>query len=48
MTEPFWIGFFGVLGALGAVVIVVAILGLGYLAGLFVRASLTVWRRRKR
>lgn len=47
MTEPFWIGFWGVLGALGALLAVVAILGAGYFAGLFARASLTVWRRRK-
>ena len=48
MTEPFLIGFYGVLGALGALLLVVAILALGYLAGLFARASLTVWRQRKR
>lgn len=48
MTEPFWIGFWGVLGVLGALLAVISILGLGYLAGLFIRASLAVWRRRRR
>jgi len=47
MSEPFLIGFWGVLGALAAVLTVIAILGLGYFTVLFARVSLTVWRRRK-
>lgn len=48
MSEAFIIGFGGVLGALVALLAVISILGLAYFVGLFVRASLTVWRRRKR
>jgi len=41
-------GFAVTLGVITALVLVGAVLGVGYFGGLFVRASLTVWRRRKR
>lgn len=41
-------GFAFTLGVITALVLVAAVLGLGYFAGLFARAALTVWRRRKR
>jgi len=47
VTEAFIIGFGGVLGVLAALLVVVSILGLGYFVGLFIRAGLTVWRRRR-
>lgn len=47
LAAEFIEGFGFTLGVIAALVLVGAVLGLGYFAGLFVRAALTVWRRRK-
>ena len=48
LAAEFIEGFGFTLGFIAALVSLGAVLGLGYFAGLFIRASLTVWRRRKR
>jgi len=47
LAAEFIEGFGFTLGVIVALVLVGAVLGLGYFGGLFVRASLTVWRRRR-